>query len=616
MFQPIVTTFIVFIAHFYFVSCAHQHMQGKVVEDATDGTIVKPYPKEWKDPLEMFAHEPNKRNTIYDEKPESVDPNHSRTVDHVADMLIEYSEVHPEDVPVSQHSDHTESQRLLDQNNNCEAASNANVIFLQRFIGHILSRISEAGRASVDVNKYDAVFELAKVDEDILSKFVLDSSSVNSINDVVDRFEKILISVSLREELRMVYSDRFVKQFEQYFGTDIYSAALFVFIIFLVIAALSLEFFSHISWGTQLKRLLLLTIIISFPWTFFHEYKLAVAEHQSASMSMPKHCSSLDSDTSSIEYMTQSIGSLYRYYFSTAKDPCREYHERFLIDPLMKVPPTKVIAVTLTKLILEPLSHAGTAFSITFKNMFSELPVQLWIPAFVFIFVLMLVILLLTSVLLGYSWNLSLPFWTGFQIAPAQPAAAIEQQPAQVAAVPDSVNEIKMLKQQLQELQDVLEKPKDNSRYLRQRALSAPSQSPDRGETSTNLPYPPNIQSPFIPGYDWNVLNSPIEEGGGDCNPETPPYPVYEAPPYPVDGANMPPPPVFEDVYSGDRVESAEYKSSSDLSELAISKLSRNDSLNNDVPSASSIVASNGIRHRNFSEADFVTECIPDSDTI
>jgi len=57
--------------------------------------------------------------------------------------------------------------------------------------------------------------------------------------------------------------------------------------------------------------------------------------------------------------------------------------------------PVQVFAVTLIRFFLEPLGHFGTTFSETFRNMFSKLPLQLWIPAFIFLTLLMIVVVML-----------------------------------------------------------------------------------------------------------------------------------------------------------------------------------------------------------------------------
>ena len=38
----------------------------------------------------------------------------------------------------------------------------------------------------------------------------------------------------------------------------------------------------------------------------------------------------------------------------------------------------------MTRFAVEPMEHVGTAFSRAFKNIFADLPLTLWIPAFVF----------------------------------------------------------------------------------------------------------------------------------------------------------------------------------------------------------------------------------------
>jgi len=580
------------------VSCAHLE-PGFLDDGDDDERLVKAFPKEWSDPLEMF---PQKR--------EKIETKHDKTEEQLKLSKIYYQIIEPP-LPAESKNDHLGHNYELNHHENTENAepnqiancvqkcedTNTN-IFLQRFINHILLRFTEAGSPSTSVNRYNAVFELKKSDENMLMKFVQDASSVNNMNNIIDRLEEILISVNLIEDESLPTSTPtlLVEQFEQYFGIDITSAALIALIVLCVIASISIEFLSNLSWGTQLRRLLILTVLISFPWTFVHEYKLAVAEHQTAAISAPKHCSSFDHDSSYIESMTQSLGGIYRYYFSTVKDPCREYHERFLIDPLMKVPPTKIIAVTLTKLILEPLSHAGTTFSITFKNMFSELPVQLWIPAFVFIFVFILSVLLMTSVVLGYSWSLSLPFWTGFQITPSQPA--VEQAPLPAL---DNCSELKALKQQLKDLHAVLEikdRPPEAS-SLRQRAISAPQKTPQANgaRPCTTLPYPPEIQSPLIPEYNWNKLNNLDEKASGDH--------VERAPPYPLN-TGLPPPPVFEDIYPGNHIERNLYQRPSTANDNT-ANASANDCYK---CTETTHVLPNDIDEPEVSDAKFVTECL------
>ena len=496
---------LVHIGFLPFGSTAHMELDYKEWNKATGNE----YPEEWVDPHEMFVSTPKAKkgaesaiSTSYNIPPED-------------------EELSSETLDIIKETSKTRNAECSCPNQVC-VQSKSDIIFLQRLVGYFLSRFLEVGISSDDAI-FDVVFELKKADFGMFTNFVSDSSSVHNINDVVEKFEHTITSVKLHQLDPYINSNNFAERFEKYFKIDISNAAILLFIAFLIIVCISLEVISSVSWGTQVKRLFFLAILISFPWTFFHEYKLALAEHQSISISIPKHCTSLTEETGYIHSLTHYVGSVYQHYFSTAKDPCLEYHEKFLIDPIVKVPPTKVMAVTLTKLLLEPLSHFGTTFSITFKNMFSELPVQLWIPAFVFIFVLMVVVVLLTSVVLGYSWSLNLPFWTGFQISPA--LTAIEQ-PSQVQALLDSSNEIINLKQQLKELHAVLEnktKPLEISNFknnshdeelkamklsLRQRALSAPTVSPEKdNDTHSNLPYPHDVQSPLPTYYDWNKID-------------------------------------------------------------------------------------------------------------
>ena len=51
----------------------------------------------------------------------------------------------------------------------------------------------------------------------------------------------------------------------------------------------------------------------------------------------------------------------------------------------------------MSEFFLEPLEHVGTAFSRTFRNMFADLPLSLWILAFAFIILIMVAVILAIS---------------------------------------------------------------------------------------------------------------------------------------------------------------------------------------------------------------------------
>nr|XP_002126413.2 chloride channel CLIC-like protein 1 [Ciona intestinalis] len=402
-------------------------------------------------------------------------------------------------------------------------------IFMRRIMRFYLSQLSNVGIPPAQTH-YKILVELNGNDWEVLSNYVEDKNDI-PIPHVMKVFENSFKTISTGH----ADDQSWELKFEEYFHLSIDDAIKCCVLLLLIVATLTLQFVSLISWATQFKRLLVLLLIQSFIMTYIHEYQVTLAEHKSESSKIPESCQQSMRKLTTVEAFTQT----FRDMFSTAKHPCTQYHENFIISPFVKVPPTKIIAVTMTRFLLEPLTHIGTSFSLTFKNMFSQLPLQLWIPAFVFIIICMLTVLMFLTVCFGYSWTLNLPFWSGFQIAPQQ-----QQQQQHMQQMLDNYN-----RHQLHAIQELLNerRPTNNNEpgmlrsIMSSIGLRSNHDAPPNPRTPQE-PVPAASQPTPPPGVRRRTPRTPLNDLPDDTDHPTPNQPpfAHNPPPYPAEPTNLP----------------------------------------------------------------------------
>jgi hypothetical protein len=81
-----------------------------------------------------------------------------------------------------------------------------------------------------------------------------------------------------------------------------------------------------------------------------------------------------------------------------------------MIDPMWEVAPTRAIAVTFTKFLLEPFEHIGRAPGLFVRAPLKELPVQMWPIALAFMFLVFILVLVM-----AFGYNIRLPVWFGLE---------------------------------------------------------------------------------------------------------------------------------------------------------------------------------------------------------
>lgn len=168
-------------------------------------------------------------------------------------------------------------------------------------------------------------------------------------------------------------------RFEDYFGIDPYSLFLILLCLLCLVSIIATELFTRISWFTQLKRLFIISIIISVGWNWMYLYKVEFAQRQADVAKMEKFdskCSEkVDWANSLTEWMTR--------LWSVQNDPCDDYYKALLVNPALMVPPTKALALTFTHFVTEPLKHVGQGIGEFIKELLKELPLLYHVPVLI-----------------------------------------------------------------------------------------------------------------------------------------------------------------------------------------------------------------------------------------
>uniref|UniRef100_A0A3Q1I2Z5 Chloride channel CLIC-like protein 1 n=1 Tax=Anabas testudineus TaxID=64144 RepID=A0A3Q1I2Z5_ANATE len=208
----------------------------------------------------------------------------------------------------------------------------------KRFLSRVLNEIQRVGLPtdSSDIF-YDAKVRLSKQSMTEIQKLVEgeDSWSAGALDNAISQ-----ILVDLRpHDLEL---DTLLK------------IGLFILICVVIICT---ELWTAASWFVQFRRLFAICFFVSIIWNWFYLYKIAFDEHQNNIVKMDsvnEKCTGLKK----IEW-SDSLREWFRMTWTLQDDPCKKYYEVLMVNPILLVPPTKAISVTITTFIAEPLKHFG-----------------------------------------------------------------------------------------------------------------------------------------------------------------------------------------------------------------------------------------------------------------
>ncbi|XP_053369549.1 chloride channel CLIC-like protein 1 [Clarias gariepinus] len=165
---------------------------------------------------------------------------------------------------------------------------------------------------------------------------------------------------------------------EDTFGVDLDTVNKVLVMAITIVVIICIEGWSKVSWFVQFWRMFAVCFLISLVWNWLYLYKTALAEHQAK---MLKWENMMDKCTGGQKNgWWDDFKDWYRTTWTLQDDPCKEYFELLTVHPILQVPPTKVITVTLTTLFTDPLIHIGQGISAFLRALLKDLPITLQIP--------------------------------------------------------------------------------------------------------------------------------------------------------------------------------------------------------------------------------------------
>ncbi|KAF5894711.1 chloride channel CLIC-like protein 1 isoform X1, partial [Clarias magur] len=253
----------------------------------------------------------------------------------------------------------------------------------KRFLAKLLREFEKLGLpTAVTAEKhYDAEVKISKQMVSEIQKFVNDEGSWTP--GALDyALSQILVNFKLHDY--EAWKRRVEDTFNVELGTVI-KVSVMALIIVLIICT---EMWSTVSWFVQFRRMFAVCFIVSLVWNWFYLYKIAFAEHQAEMVKME----TIGAKCTGVKTFTwmDSIKEWYRTTWTLQDDPCKKYYEILLVNPILLVPPTKAISVTLVSFITDPLKQLGQGISEFLRALLKNLPVTLQI--FVFISVVLFIL--------------------------------------------------------------------------------------------------------------------------------------------------------------------------------------------------------------------------------
>ncbi|XP_054568217.1 chloride channel CLIC-like protein 1 [Eptesicus fuscus] len=287
----------------------------------------------------------------------------------------------------------------------CESQNNP---VFRRYLNKILIEARKLGPPDENGGDmhYDAEIILKRQTLREIEKFLNGEDSLPGALD--DALSDILINFKFHD------FERWRWRFEDSFGVDPYDVFMVLLCLLCVVMLVATQLWTYVRWYTQLRRVLLISFLISMGWNWMYLYKVAFAQHQAEVAKMEPF------NNVCAEKMDWS-GSLWEWFRSSwtyKDDPCQKYYELLLVNPVLLVPPTKALAVTFTNFVVEPLKYIGKGTGEFIKALMKEIPVILHVPV--------LIVMALAVVSFCYGAGQSIFMLRPFGGAAREPALALQ----------------------------------------------------------------------------------------------------------------------------------------------------------------------------------------------
>ncbi|XP_072294294.1 chloride channel CLIC-like protein 1 [Eucyclogobius newberryi] len=349
---------------------------------------------DWRDPYDMLNYDPTSQ-TMRNPAESTNYPNvPTKRRGHMEDSqgLSECNQ-HLEDLQ-KQIKDQQKKMTLLAQQPTC------NPVF-KRFLSRLVKEIERVG---LPTDSTDIIYNAqVKVSKQTLSEIraLLDGEESWRTGALDNAISQILT------DLRPHDPEAWKWRFEDTFGVELDLVLKAALCVLVIVAIICTELWSTISWFVQFRRLFAVCFIISCVWNWCYLYKIAFAEHQK-NLVMMDDVNQKCTGVRKIDW-SDSLKEWFRRTWTLQDDPCKLYYEVLIVNPILLVPPTKPIAVTITTLITEPLEYFGQGISKFLRALLKDLPFHLQIPVLLTI-VLSILIVMYSSVNAAFQHGITAPF--------------------------------------------------------------------------------------------------------------------------------------------------------------------------------------------------------------
>ncbi|XP_070688156.1 chloride channel CLIC-like protein 1 [Pempheris klunzingeri] len=271
----------------------------------------------------------------------------------------------------------------------------------KRFLSRLLKEIQRVGVPSDSTEVfYDAKIKLSRQAMMEIQSLLEgeDSWRTGALDNAINQ-----ILVDLRPHNYEAWKWRF----EDSFGVELDTVLKIGLFVLVIVAIICTQMWSTVSWFVQFSRLLAVCFVVSIVWNWIYLYKIAFAEHQSNIVKMDR----VNEKCTGIKKINwrDSLTEWFRSTWTLQDDPCKKYYEVLMVNPILLVPPTKAISVTITTFITEPLKHIGQGISEFLRALLKDLPVTLQIPVLLTI-VLSIVICMYGGVQAAFQHGILAPF--------------------------------------------------------------------------------------------------------------------------------------------------------------------------------------------------------------
>ncbi|KAI4894766.1 hypothetical protein NFI96_013541 [Prochilodus magdalenae] len=254
----------------------------------------------------------------------------------------------------------------------------------KRFLSKLLKEIGKLGLPTAVKNDmhYDAEVKLSKQMVAEIQKLLNDESSWRT-GALDDALSQILVNFKLHDY------EAWKWRFEDTFGVELETVIKVFTLLLIIVVIICTEMWCTVSWFVQFKRFFAVCFIISVVWNWCYLYKIAFAEHQANIIKM-ENVNEKCTGVKKIDWK-DNFREWFRTTWTLQDDPCKQYYEVLIVNPILLVPPTKAITRTITTFITDPLKQVGQGISEFLRELLKDMPVPLQIPVLLTIVLAILV---------------------------------------------------------------------------------------------------------------------------------------------------------------------------------------------------------------------------------